>query len=928
MFATFETTKAQGTNTPSLVLYSGLDYKGPKVTIVDDIANLGSIQFDETATSLVANGPWEVCLGIDYSVRCRTYTGPIPNLESFQNRISSVRYKGSEPRVPKVDPKPVATPKQEELSPTTNKDIHALLRAKVPDSAIIAVIRSQESPVDKSATAIIELVKAGASEAVLQAVIGTNQKQNLGSKGPTQTAVPNPSEAKPEPRQVEQPVAQPTQPVSTDNQPPKVVGQQAPMATNTPNPSGPANPAPNNQPPGVPKPPPSGAVTAGAPPIGAQEAKSPAETTALGAASPPMKTPAASAQTPAVAPTAKASIDRANAAIRAEDYATARAILIGPELAQSVSAQVTLYQLFSEGIGGPKDAAAAAVALRRAAELGNPSAMFNVAVGLQELGTAASIAEAKGWYIQAADKGVPQAREQLGALQWAEGNHADAVENWRRVAELPAARMCLSMAYATGKGIAADMLMANYKIFNLGLNALRQGTGCVSAAAAAGSAEAQFLLGEWHLTKESGAFDPPKAIKLLTAASDQRHAQAAAYLAAVLDEGTLVPRDATGAYTHYLRAAERNRDVYGRLGEMALKGDGTERNVANAISFWEKDQYGGHGYQLGLIYAGGEGWPRDLNKAIPAMMHTSKDDEPKARAWLKALADGGNASAQFTYGEMLIDDFAPETDASGRKLSSDEKEAWRKRSDAQGLAYLRLAVQQNLPAAMVALVRHDNQTDAVEVRLLREAAALGDGWAMLQLAERHMMGWSGLAKDKTAQRAWEERAARTGDRAILAQLGSQYALAGALTSNYIGREAGAEAQMNELYQLARRRYEAAFAAGDTSAAANIASLYDKPSYPTLDNPALAFKWAQEAVKTDANVIAMEQLSRHYEKGRGTSVDLVKAWFWRRVALGPRPDSNAKTPVDALWQKLSTSQRTTGERAMMACEMRSYRGCTI
>ena len=43
MFATFETTKAQGTNTPSLVLYSGLDYKGPKVTIVDDIANLGSI---------------------------------------------------------------------------------------------------------------------------------------------------------------------------------------------------------------------------------------------------------------------------------------------------------------------------------------------------------------------------------------------------------------------------------------------------------------------------------------------------------------------------------------------------------------------------------------------------------------------------------------------------------------------------------------------------------------------------------------------------------------------------------------------------------------------------------------------------------------------------------------------------------------------
>lgn len=928
MFATLETTKAQGTNTPSLVLYSGLDYKGPKVIIVDDIANLGSIQFDETATSLVANGPWEVCLGIDYSVRCRTYTGAIPNLESFQNRISSVRYKGSEPRVPKVDPTPVAKPKQDELSPTTNKDIHALLRAKVPDSAIIAVIRSQESAVDKSATAIIELVKSGASEAVLQAVISANQRQNLGSKTPTQASEPNPQEARPEPSQAEQPVAQPTQPVSPVNQPPKVVGQQAPMVPDTPKLSGPANPAQNNQPPGVPKPPPSGVVTADARPDGAQEAKSAAETTALSAASPPMKSPAASAQTPAVAPTAQASIDRANAAIRAKDYVTARTILSGVELAQSASAQLALYQFYAGGIGGPKDVAAAEAALRRAAALGEPRAMFNVAAGLQKLGTPASLAEAKGWYIQAADKGVQQAREQLGVLQWSEGNHADAVENWRRAPEFPGSRMCLSMAYATGKGIAADMLMANYKIFGRSLSALKQGTGCVSAAAAAGSAEAQFLLGKWHLTKESGAFDPLKAIKLLTAASEQQHAQAAAYLADILDEGTLVPRDATGAYTYYLRAAEHDSTLYGRLGEMALKGDGTERSVANAISFWEKDNDRRHGYQLGLIYAGGEGWPRDLNRAIPAMLSAAGDDKPKARAWLKALADSGNAPGQLAYGEMLIDDRAPETDASGRELSSDEVEAWEIKSRAQGLAYLRLAVQQKLPAAMVALVDRDDLSDGTKVRLWREAAALGDASAMLELARGHMIGGWGLAKDKAAQRAWDERAARTGDRFALADLGRQYAISGGMTKRFVGREAGAEAEMKELYLLARRYYEAAFAAGYTGAALDIASLYNEPNHPALDNPALAFKWLQEALKTDPTDYAMEQLSYHYEKGRGTSVDPLKAWFWGRVAQGSSTDADKKKRVDALWEKLSPGLRTTGERAMMACEMKFYRGCTI
>jgi len=198
---------------------------------------------------------------------------------------------------------PVTKPKQDDFSPTTNKDIHELVRAKVPDSAIVAVIRSQESTIDKSTTAIIELVKTGASEAVLQAVISANQKQNLGFNSPAQTPEPSPSEVKPEPRRIEQPVGQPTQPVKPvqpvqpvqpvepvqpDAQPAQAVeqqaqitqavGQQAQMATASPDLPRAANPAPNNQAPSLPKPPPADDVTAGGAPIGAKEPTSATET--------------------------------------------------------------------------------------------------------------------------------------------------------------------------------------------------------------------------------------------------------------------------------------------------------------------------------------------------------------------------------------------------------------------------------------------------------------------------------------------------------------------------------------------------------------------------------------------------------------------------------------------------------------------------
>lgn len=633
----------------------------------------------------------------------------------------------------------------------------------------------------------------------------------------------------------------------------------------------------------------------------------------------------AAAQTRAPTAEEKAAIDRANTAIRAKDYATARTILTSPELAQSASAKIALFQIYTEGLGGPKDPAAASAALRRAAELGDSRAMYNLAIDLGAAGTPAALAEAKSWYIQAADLGLYQARLQLGRMQWADGNHAAAVEQWKRIEKQPSAQMCLGMAQATGQGMPADMVAANHKFFKLFREPIRESIACVATAATAGSAEAQFLMGLWHANKGTPGFDAAKAIKQLTAAADQRHVRATAYLAELYDEGTLVPRDAKAAYSYYLQAAENDPLHYGRLGEMALKGDGTERNVANAVSYWLKDEYGVHNYQLGLIYAGAEGWPPDLPKAIAAMQIVDEEDDvPKALAWMRALADKGNAQAQLAFAEML-DDYDADADPMGLG-PKDDPDAVEEKAEALAISYFRRAAQQKLPAAMYALTQNDDLSDAEEVRLLRAAAGADYAPAMLELAEKHMMGWSGLAKDDVAKRAWEERAARTGDPYTLRNLGAQYVMAGAISTNFIGREAGAEERTVAYYRLAARYYEAAFAAGSTSAAAPLALLYDQPRRPALDNPALAFKWAQEAMKHDPSGETMRVLSVLYEKGRGTAPDPLKAWFWQRVAHGD--DTKANPRLDTLWQKLSPGLRANGERAMMVCEMKRWKGCSI
>lgn len=553
--------------------------------------------------------------------------------------------------------------------------------------------------------------------------------------------------------------------------------------------------------------------------------------------------------------------------------------------------------------------------------------MLRIGEALEKEGQPAARTEAKSWFTAASNLGLNHARAHLGRMQWEDGDRAGAFANWSRGAADPFARSCLGMAYATGQGTQTDALMADYQFYKLSGDKPNEGAPCVQKAAEAGNAWAQYAAGLWHADKDSPLYDPAKAAKLLGSASEQRNVYAAGRLAEMLDKGEGVPRDANWAFTHYLRAANGGEDHYfARLGDMALAGDGIPRSVSEAVMFYSKDGFGEHQYKLGLIYAGAEGWPRDMTKAVEAMNNVYGDkEEAMALAWLKQQADAGNALAQYAYAQET-EYGSVDTDAQGRELTYEQRQAAEGKKRELAYDMYKRAAKQNLPQAMYAVASKSmGLSDKETVSMMRGAAELGYGFAMLEMARWHFLGWHGLAKDPAAEQAWHERAARTKDKAVLASLGRVYLLNVGLWSDYASNPAEFQRIKPHVLQSARY-YEAAYAAGYEDAAGPLASIYGMKNAPGIGNPQLEFKWRKAALGDKPSEEEMVALSKMYEAGRGTPVDLFKAWFWAKSAQ--RFGLNKDTRVVTLWERLSPAQQAAGERLVMTCEMTRYKTCTV
>ena len=76
-----------------IVVYSGHDFQGQRLTIKNDIANFEGIGFNDRASSiLVRHGVWEFCTDAFFRGNCRTLgPGEYRDLGSQDNRISSAR---------------------------------------------------------------------------------------------------------------------------------------------------------------------------------------------------------------------------------------------------------------------------------------------------------------------------------------------------------------------------------------------------------------------------------------------------------------------------------------------------------------------------------------------------------------------------------------------------------------------------------------------------------------------------------------------------------------------------------------------------------------------------------------------------------------------------------------------------------------------
>ncbi|MCR5878938.1 beta/gamma crystallin family protein [Phenylobacterium sp. J367] len=82
----------RGGRGPSATLYEGPNFTGRSVTIVGDVSNLGSYNFNDKARSVRLEGRWRLCEHSNFEGRCVEQAGEIPELNTLAlaERITSL----------------------------------------------------------------------------------------------------------------------------------------------------------------------------------------------------------------------------------------------------------------------------------------------------------------------------------------------------------------------------------------------------------------------------------------------------------------------------------------------------------------------------------------------------------------------------------------------------------------------------------------------------------------------------------------------------------------------------------------------------------------------------------------------------------------------------------------------------------------------
>jgi TPR repeat protein len=264
--------------------------------------------------------------------------------------------------------------------------------------------------------------------------------------------------------------------------------------------------------------------------------------------------------------------------------------------------------------------------------------------------------------------------------------------------------------------------------------------------AAAGTPEAQFLLGHAFIEGVLVPKDVEKGLTLYRQAGEQNFRAAQTALGDRYFAGNVVTRDYAEAFKWYSKAAAQGSPAaQSNLGVMYLEGRGQRRDPTLAAGWFTSAADQGNAIaqrMLAGLYAAGTG--------------VAKNDG-EAMKWYTRAAEGGDSAAQVELGFRY-------TRGWGVPIDDAEAVKWLQRAAAQGSA----------DAFMFLGVRHEHGRGVAKapeqsVRYFRQAAEGGQIIGMCYLGDMYLWGRGVAQSDREAYR-WYLTSAAAGNKSCEANL--------------------------------------------------------------------------------------------------------------------------------------------------------------
>ncbi|KAF9089364.1 hypothetical protein BGX29_012098 [Mortierella sp. GBA35] len=233
--------------------------------------------------------------------------------------------------------------------------------------------------------------------------------------------------------------------------------------------------------------------------------------------------------------------------------------------------QVTLGDMYRDGVGVPQDYRAAMDWYLKAAEQGQADAQFNVGIMFANgQGVPKDYSRAMDWYRKAADQGNAAAQFNIGIL------------------------------YRNGQGMPQDCSQA--------MNWYRR-------AAIQGNAHAENGIGEFYYFGRGVPQDYSQAMDWYRKAADQGYAAAQFNIGVLHKNGEGVPQDYSQAMDWYRKAADQGyAAAQFNIGVLHKNGEGVPQDYSQAMDWYRKAANQGHAsaqFSIHVLYRDGQDMPKD-----------------------------------------------------------------------------------------------------------------------------------------------------------------------------------------------------------------------------------------------------------------------------------------------------------------------------